>query len=119
MNKKNIIKYFLLIVIAICTVNYAFADSCILVSPADILKVECSNNNVVGFHILSTLTNEKRSVIVNSISDGEANFSLRLKNKKCDYKAVVKNGRLEIKGDKYIKVLPVDLPPELTTEDSK
>lgn len=120
MSKRNIIKYFLLIVIAICTVNYAFAGSCIMVSPNDITKVVCSNNNVIGYHILSTLTNEKRSVIINSISDGEADLTLELKNKKCNYKAVVRNGRLEIKGDKYIKILPIDLPPEVApVEDSK
>jgi hypothetical protein len=35
-----------------------------------------------------------------------------MKHKKCDYKATVKNGELNIKGDNAIKILSIDLPPE-------
>ncbi len=114
------LKRILITIIAACSMNTAFADSCIMITPANITKVDCANNNIVGFHVLSTLMNEKRSLIVTSISDGETSFAVHMKNRKCDYKATVHNGKLKIKGDNTIKVLPVDLPPELNSvEDSK
>ena len=91
--------------------NTVFAQSCIMVSPSEITKIDGGDNNVVEFHILSTLMNEKKSVIVSSKSDGETSFAIYLKNKKCDYKAKVCGDKLEIKGDKTIKVLTIDLPP--------
>ena len=94
-------------------VNFAFADSYIMVSPEEIKSVECQNNSVIGINLLSTLMNERKSVIVTSLTDGYSAFSIKLKHRKCDYKAYIKDGKMTIKGDKYIKVLPVDLPPEL------
>lgn len=106
------IKRILAIIATLCSVNFAMANSCIMVSPQEIGSVTCADNNVASFHILSTLMNEKKSLIVTSLSDGEINFTINLKNKKCDYKAKVSNGKLEIKGDKFIKILDIDLPPE-------
>lgn len=107
------LKKTLCLLITMISVNFAFADSCIMISPVNILKIECPNNKVLSFNILSTLMNEKKSVVVSSLKDGEVTFSLKLKNKTCSYKAVVSGGKLNIKGDNYIKILPIDVPPEL------
>lgn len=108
-----------IIFMLIMSANFAFADSCLMVAPSDITKFECKNNNIVSMNILSNLLNEKKSLIVSSISDGETSFVIYMKHKKCDYKATVSNGKLNIKGDNAIKILPVDLPPELDVEVSK
>lgn len=110
------IKRIIITILTIMSVNCAYADSCLLIAPSQITKVECSSDKIVNFHVLSTLLNEKKSLIVTSVGDGEINFSVYLNNKKCDFKAVVNGEKLEIKGDKTIKILPIDLPPEVTEE---
>lgn len=117
MKNYNLIKKIILMFFIMISENYAFAESCIMVAPANITKVECKNNNVLRINILSTLYNEKKSAIATSLCDGETSFALYMKHKKCDYKAKVKNGKLEIKGDSTIKVLSIDLPPELKTTE--
>lgn len=110
----------LITIIMMLPFNMAFADSYIMISPNNITNINCTNNNVVSFNVLSTLMNEKKSIILTSLSDGTASLTVNLKHKKCDYKIVVKNGKMDIKGDKFIKILPVDLPPELNaTEETK
>ncbi|GEM_PF-4534489 len=116
-NKKSLIIKIMLFVAMLCSMNAVYADSCIMISPLTITTVEASNASFLKFHILSTLDNDKKSVIVSSVKDGEGTFAIKTKNnKKCDYKASVKNGKLEIKGDNTIKVLPLDVPPELVIE---
>ena len=110
------LKRIIITILTMMSVNYAFADSCLMVSPSGISKVECGNNEIISCHVLSSLLNEKKSLIVTSKKDGETTFSVYLNNKKCDYKATVKNEKLEIKGDKTIKILTIDLPPEFTGE---
>lgn len=119
MGTVRLFKNILIILVVLTSVNFAFADSYIMIAPTDITSVECENQKVVTFNILSTLLNEKKSVIVTSVSDGVANFTIKLKNKKCDYKASVQNGKLDIKGDRFIKILSVDLPPEITSQEVK
>ena len=116
MNSKKLFKRLTIIFMSMMSVNFAFADSCLMVAPSNITKVECKNSNILKINILSTLMNEKKSAIVTSLSDGETTFALYMKHKKCDYKATVHNGELKIKGDSAIKILPVDLPPELETQ---
>ena len=110
------IKRIIITILTMMSVNCAFADSCLMVSPSSITKVECGNSEIISYHILSSLLNEKKSLIVTSKKDGETSFSVYLNNKKCDYKATVKGDKLEIKGDKIIKILTIDLPPEVTGE---
>ena len=115
--KKSLFKNIIVTIFMMMSVNGAFADSYIMIAPADITKVECQNNKILNLHVLSTLMNEKKSVIVTSVSDGQTNFSLYMKHKKCDYKATIQSGKLSIKGDSAIKILSVDLPPELETSE--
>jgi len=117
MKKSKLLKRFVIIFMSMMSVNFAFADSCLMVAPSNITKVECKNNNVLTLNILTTLAKEKKSVVVSSKQDGETTFFIYMKNKKCDYKATVSNGKLKIKGDSAIKILPVDLPPELEITD--
>lgn len=110
----------LLVLILFVSVNMALANSCIIISPYNISRVESESSGFLNFHLLSTLDNTKRSVIVTPFQDGEGCFAIRLKNnRKCDYKACVKDGKLEIKGDTTLKVLPIDVPPELMEVESK
>ena len=111
--RESLIKI-IITIFALSSAGSVFANNYIMVSPNNITKIDCANNNIVNMHILSTLTNEKKSVIVTPVADGETSFAIYLKNKKCDYKAKVNGENLEITGDKTIKILPLDLPPELT-----
>lgn len=114
------LKRILITLIMILPFNMAYADSYIMISPDNIKEITCSNNSVVSFNLLSTLLNEKKSVILTALSDGSANLTVKLKSKKCDYKISVQNGKMDIKGDRFIKILPIDLPPELSIgEDTK
>ena len=120
MKSGKLLKYIITGLFLTFAANSVFAQSYIMISPVDIVSVDCKNNKVLSFNILSTLNNEKRSLIVTSLSDGNAEFTVKLKTKKCGYKANVHNGKLGISGDKTLKLLPVDLPPELNiVEESK
>ncbi len=116
--KESLIRI-LITLFAISSASTVFANNYIMLSPDNITKIECANNNVLNMHILSTLTNEKKSVIVTPAGSGETNFAIYLKHKKCDYKATVNGDNLTIKGDKTIKILPLDLPPELINSEEK
>ena len=110
----------LLALILFASINMVLANSCIIISPYNISRVESESSAFLSFHLLSTLDNTKRSVIVTPYKDGEGSFAIRLKNsRKCDYKAFVKDGKLEIKGDTTLKVLPIDVPPELMEMEAK
>jgi len=113
------IKRFLITIAVLCSANMVFADSCIMISESDITEIKCPQNSVICIKALTTLSNEKRSVIVTSLKDGECEFVLKIKNRSCTYKADVKNGKMTITGSSKIKILPVDLPPEaaLPTEE--
>ena len=102
-----------------CSAGTVFANNYIMLAPDNITKIECANNNVLNMHILSTLTNEKKSLIVTPANSGETSFAIIMKNKKCDFKATVNGDNLTIKGDKTIKILPLDLPPELVKSEEK
>ena len=114
MKNIKILKYIVVTLFGLISINFAYADSCIMLSPVTITKVECGSANFIKFHILSTLDNDKKSIILTSVKDGEGSFAVRTKNnKKYEYKASVKDNCLEIKGDSLIKILKIDIPPEL------
>jgi len=114
MKNIKLLKYIVITLFALLSVNFAYADSCIMISPVSITKVDNENAKFLKFHIISNLDNDKKSVIVTSTQDGEGTFFIKTKNnKKCDYKASVKTGKIEIKGDSTIKILTLDIPPEL------
>lgn len=107
------IKRILMIIMVICYVNIAHAESCIMITDMDITDIKCDNHGVIDVKLLTTLSNEKRTIIVSSLKDGDAGFSVKLKNKYYDYKVSVTGGKLKINGDTKIKILPVDLPSEV------
>ncbi len=117
MEKKKLFKNILITLLLSISPNFVFADSYIMISPANITKVECDSNEIIEMHVLNDLSNEKKSVIVSSKKDGSTTFYIKLKNKKCDYKVTVSDGKLKITGDRYIKILPIDLPPEFVSCD--
>ena len=116
MKNRKLFKSLIFSLLLILPVNFAFADSCIMISPENITKVDCQDQSIVSVNILSTLMNDKKSLIVTSLKDGCTSLKIKLKNKTCDYQVRVNTGKLEIKGDKTIKVLSVDLPPEVFTQ---
>ena len=120
MDKQKILKSIIAALFIFIFVNAANANSYIIISPYNISRVESESSSFLNFHLLSTLDNTKRSVIVTPYKDGEGCFAIRSKNsRKCDYKAYVKDGVLEIKGDTSLKVLPIDVPPELMEPEAK
>lgn len=112
-------KRFLITIVALCSANLAFADSYIMISDYDISEIKCNDESIVSVKALTTLSNEKKSLIVSSIKDGQTEFSIKVKNKIRTYKIDIKNDKITITGDKATKILPIDLPPEAlpTTEE--
>lgn len=116
MNNGKLLKSILLAVLMFAGMNISYADSYIMISPENITEIECPNCDIIDIHVLNSIVNDKKSAIVTAVGDGSSHFAFRLKGKRCDYKAVVSGGKLEIKGDSYIKFMPIDLPPEFETE---
>ncbi len=112
-------KRFFITIIALCSANFAFADSYIMISDYDISEIKCSDESVVSVKALTTLSNERKSIIVSSIKDGQTEFTIKVKNKIHTYKVDINNNKMTISGDKSTKILPIDLPPEAlpTTEE--
>lgn len=108
------IKNFILALIVIMTANVSYAQSCMMISSEKISGVECSDNNVAEVHLIRTLNNESNTIVITPLNDGEITINVRLKkNKKYTYKIKVSCGKVSVKGNKRIKILDVDLPPEL------
>lgn len=107
------LKKAIITIISILLANVAYADSCIMITDYKINEVSCTDNSVISLNILTTLANEKRSIIVTSLKDGNCEFTIKLNKSNHKYKAVVENGKLKISGSGKIKILPVDLPPEI------
>ena len=116
MDNKRLLKSVILLIMMFAGQNISYADSYIMISPENITEVECPNCDIIDIHVLNSIMNDKKSVIVTSVGNGSSHFALKLKNKRCDYKAVVSGGKMEIKGDKYVKFMPIDLPPEFEAE---
>ena len=116
MKNRKLLKFLVFIIVMFTGLNISYADCYIMISPENITEIECPNCDIVDIHVLNSIVNDKKSVIVTATGDGSSHFALRLKNKRCDYKATVSDGKLEIKGDRYIKFFPIDLPPEFESE---
>lgn len=109
---KGIIFLFTAIAI-LCSANIAFADNYIMLSNENIDSVECIDSGVLSLKPLASLMNDKRTIIISPIKDGIANFKVKLKNRTLCYKAVVKDGKIDFHGNRVIKIVPLDLPPEV------
>lgn len=110
MNKlKNILYTSVLMVLS---TNFAFAENYIMMSNESISAVECSNCGVICVKPLATLMNEKKTIIITPLKDGSAEFKVKLKNRTLTYKATVKDGKIDFDGNRVIKIVPLDLPPE-------
>ena len=115
MNKfKNI---FITTVLMLFATNIAFAENYILLSNEPITKVECSTGGVISVRPLTSLMNEKKTLLVCPIKDGVGEFSIKLKYRTLDYKAIVKDGKIEFKGNRFLKIVPLDLPPEILPQN--
>ncbi|MCD8377209.1 MAG: hypothetical protein LUB59_00290 [Candidatus Gastranaerophilales bacterium] len=106
------LKRFLITVILLCSANFAYADSCIMIADSEIKDVKCNDTSIVCMRVLTTLTNEKRSIIVTSLKDGQTEFSVKVKSRYHCYKVKVCGSKLTICGDSTLKIMPVDLPAE-------
>lgn len=115
-NFKNILFTTLLMLFSS---NFAFAENYIMMSNEPIKAVECNNSDVICIRPLSTLMNEKKNIIISPVKDGSAEFKVKLKNRTLNYKAVVKNGKIDFSGNRVIKIVPLDLPPEFIPQDTK
>ena len=107
------IKYILAAIVLICGIKPVFADSCIMISETSITDIKCKDCGIINVKPLLSLSNEKKSIMVTSLRDGQTELTIKIKNKSCCYKVTVSNGKLKICGDNKIKILPVDLPPEV------
>lgn len=93
--------------------NLVLAENYIMLSNEPITKVEISNSNVICVKPLTSLLNEKKTIIISPITDGTAEFKVKLKNRVLAYKATVKDGKIDFQGNRVIKIIPLDLPPEI------
>ena len=109
----NDFKRAIITLITLLITNIAYADSYIMITDNKISEISCTDNSVINLNILTTLSNEKRSLIVSSIKDGCCEFTIKLNKSNYKYKAMVENGKLKISGSSKIKILPIDLPPEI------
>jgi hypothetical protein len=110
----NLKRFILVFLAVLCSVNMVFADSYIMISDTPIKEIKCQNESVVQIRALTTLSNEKTSFIVSACNDGKTSFTIKNKSGCYDYAAKVRRGKLEINGDSQIKIIPIDLPQEMT-----
>lgn len=103
-------------VLMVFSTNLVFAENYIMMSNESITAVECSNCGVICVKPLATLMNEKKTIIITPVKDGSAEFKVKLKNRTLTYKAVVKDGKIDFTGNRVIKIVPLDLPPEFVPQ---
>lgn len=111
MNKfKNIL---ITTVLMLLSANIVSAENYIMLSNESITAVECSDTGVICVKPLATLMNDKKTIIISPLKDGTAEFKVKLKHRTLCYKAIVKDCQIEFKGNRVIKIVPLDLPPEI------
>lgn len=93
--------------------NLVLAENYIMLSNEPIVKVETPNSSVICVKPITSLLNEKKTLIITPIADGTAEFKVKLKNRVLAYKATVKDGKIDFQGNRVIKIVPLDLPPEM------
>lgn len=117
MNKfKNIL---FTTVLMLLSANIVSAENYIMLSNESITAVDCSNPDVISVKPLSTLMNDKKTIIISPLKDGTAEFKVKLKHRTLCYKAVVKDCKIDFNGNRVIKIVPLDLPPEISPQCSK
>ena len=104
------------ILLMIFSANFVFAENYIMMSNESITAVECSNCGVICVKPLTTLMNEKKTIIITPVKDGSAEVKVKLKNRTLSYKVVVKDGKIDFSGNRVIKIVPLDLPPEFVPQ---
>lgn len=114
----NKIKNIVLTLIVIMMANISYAQSCMMLSSEKISGIECSDNNVAEVHLITTLNKESNTIVITPLNDGEALMRVKLKkNKTYKYKIKVSCGKVSVKGNKRIKSLDIDLPPEFSQSE--
>lgn len=111
MNLKTVL---ITTILVFLSTNSVFAENYILMSPEAITEVECQGG-VISVKPLTTLMNEKKTMIISPIKNGSTEFKVKLKNRSLSYRAVVNDGKIEFHGNKVIKIVPLDLPPEFVS----
>lgn len=99
--------------------NFAQAENYILLSNEPITKVECINPSVISVKPLTSLMNEKKTLLILPLKNGIGEFSIKLKYRTLNYKAIVKDGKIEFKGNNFLKIVPLDLPPEILPQNEE
>lgn len=113
---KNVLITSILLLFA---TNFAQAENYILLSNEPITKVECVNSGVISVKPLTSLMNEKKTLLISPLKNGTGEFSIKLKYRTLNYKAIVKDGKIEFKGNSFLKIVPLDLPPEILPQNEE
>ena len=106
-------------VLMLLSTNLVFAENYILLSNEPITKVECVNSGVISVKPLTSLMNEKKTLLISPLKNGTGEFSIKLKYRTLNYKAIVKDGKIEFKGNSFLKIVPLDLPPEILPQNEE
>lgn len=114
MNKYK--SFFITTVLMLFSSNFALAENYIMMSNESITSVDCSNCGVICVKPLANIMNDKKTIIITPVKDGSAEFKVKLKNRTLTYKAVVKDGKIDFTGNRVIKIVPLDLPPEFVPQ---
>lgn len=103
-----------LFLIFFCLSLKSFAlEDYILLSKVPVKKVTSSNKEVIIAHILTTIMNEKNTLIIKSIGKGKAVLTFTIEDEVFDVAVNVKDNKTVFKNkNTNFEFIKIDLPPE-------
>ena len=107
--KKN----FLIALIMLTTLQTQAFEECIITTDGKLTDIKIENNQVVDIYPLITIMNDRNTLFVKPLKEGETSFSI-LKNGKNIYKFDIKisENKTEISEEKGFQILTLDAPPQ-------
>ena len=103
--------------LAICilfSMNTVLAyEDCILITNGKLNDIKIENNQIIDVYPLITIMNDRNTLIVHPLKEGETTFSV-LKNKKkiCVFNVKVENVKTTINNVEGFEILQIDEPPK-------
>ena len=106
------IKFFLILLIFVIPLQTKAFEECIISTNGKLTDIKIENNKVVDVFPLITIMNNKNTLFIKPIQEGETSFSV-LKNGKHSYSFDVKitKDKTEVNEVKGFKILTLDYPP--------
>lgn len=104
----------LFLLINSCTIPVFAFEDCVITSDTKITKIEVQDKNIVEISPLVTVMNERNTILVHPLKEGETTFKLfKNNNEKVVFNIKINNNQTIIEDKDGYEAFVLDNPPEM------